>query len=126
MAAVMSVSDPETLGLLLPSWWNTVPAAHRLAQMNGCGPATWKLKFNTIWGLDISPACNVHDVEYAFGNSRSSADARLFANICLLIAQASLWLALPRLSRAFKMFLFVRKGGASFYHGELEREGEEA
>lgn len=104
--------------LALPSWWSTIPEAHRDAQMNGCGPSSWKLKLNTIWGLDVSPACNVHDVEYAFGNNRSSADARFFANLCLLIAQGSRWLFPLRMLRAFAMFTAVREGGAKHYLGE--------
>lgn len=114
----MELKLKHDIPLCLPSWWNQIKKEKRAAVMNGCGPSSWKTKFNTVWGLDIKDACNVHDVEYVFGNSRSSADARLFANLCLLIAARSSRILMPfRIIRAFTMYALVRESGWRFYSG---------
>lgn len=105
--------------LLHPSWWDSIPEDDRRRVMNGCGPAGWKASYipDTIWGVDVSTACDVHDCEYAYGNSRSSADARFLANLCLICADHGGLLTPLRILRAFTFFTAVRVFGAPYYKG---------
>jgi hypothetical protein len=65
--------------------------------INGCGPGGWKLDLisDTIWGLDISEACNIHDWMYTMGRTafdKRHADAVFYENLLLLInAEPSNW-----------------------------------
>jgi len=108
---------------------------------NGCGPAGWKggLVPDTIWGLDISEACNIHDADYEYGYSilfsgdlkdeyreegRLAADDRFLMNMCLIIRKESMfkWLAAIRSNRAKIYYMAVRELGADYYMpGDLQQ-----
>lgn len=107
------------VSLIYPAWWADYPASMRDAVMNGCGPSGWKARYipDTIWGVCVSRACDIHDVEYTWGTSRAAADARLFANICLTLAAHGGLLMPVRIVRAFVMFSAVRAFGGKFFKG---------
>lgn len=71
-----------------------------LAICNGCGAAGAKIDLipDGMYGLDISPACYAHDLDYALGETeadRRFADERLKRNLLTLIASGNpvMWLA---------------------------------
>jgi hypothetical protein len=104
----------------------------------GCGPggAGDKLVPDTMYGLDISPACRVHDWYYRFfpedtEEARAMAD-RIMKNNLLRIVEAHtknrvlLWL---RRRRCHTYYTMVRMFGApSYFHDrnaeEFEKEVE--
>ena len=74
------------LNLVLPSWWHTVSAEDKHKACNGVGPDFFPgwirdlLDRVFFWAAD---GVLVHDVEYAYGESKIMADLRLLGN-CLL------------------------------------------
>ena len=76
---------------------------------NGCGREGIEgvLVPDTIWGLDISPVCRVHDYMYIHADSRADedyADAIFGANLISIIQQKTKFRPLKwlRLRRAYK------------------------
>lgn len=76
---------------------------------NGCGREGFENRIvpDTIWGLDISPACRVHDYMYAHADTLADenyADAIFGANLISLIQQKTKFPPLKwlRLRRAYK------------------------
>ena len=62
--------------------------------VGGCGPGKWgdRLIPNSILGVDISPACDIHDYCYLIGETeegRTNADIELFANAFRILKQQS-------------------------------------
>jgi len=105
------------------------PEHHELnkAIANGCGTAGWKGKLvpDKIYGLRITPACQVHDVDYHFGKgivAKDQAD-RTFLNNMIRIIEAKKrswrWVTFLRLKRARKYYLSVKYfGGPAFWAGK--------
>ncbi len=97
---------------------------------------------NTIWGLDITPASDIHDVDYVYPKSfriyteaayhKRKADRRIYNNILALIDMHTRyeWLKDLRVSRTRKYyFVLLSCGNESFLDGktilfsnELERQ----
>ena len=97
----------------------------------GCGPggAGDKLVPDTMYGLDISPACRIHDWYYRFypedkEEARAMAD-RIMKNNLLRIVEANtkskvlLWL---RRRRCHTYYIMVRKFGGSSYFEDRNTE----
>ena len=80
-----------------------------ILQTNGCGRTgieDWLVP-DTIWGLDISPVCRVHDYMYLHAEKLAEenyADAIFGANLISLIQQKTKFAPLKwlRLRRAYK------------------------
>lgn len=103
--------------------------------VHGCGPGTgWKESLipDTIWGLSITGACNVHDFMYYAGENLTDKDEadRVFLNNILRTIDANTewgfmkWL---RRRRAYKYYEAVSHfGGPAFWKGKNmpESEGE--
>ena len=53
---------------------------------NGCGPkGAWiDLVPDDFLGLDIAPACDIHDAEYALNDNRFEADLNFLNNMAIL------------------------------------------
>lgn len=73
----------------IEEFWNLTPV--EIAKIaHGCGPGSgWKEKIipDTILGVCITPACNIHDVEYYFGDTsedKEEADLNLIHNALLI------------------------------------------
>jgi len=95
----------------------------RAAVANGCGAAGWKLDIvpDTIWGLEVTEACNIHDWMYAEGETihdKMTADRTLLNNLLRLIEAETRWgwLRWLRRKRALKYYQAVAEfGGPAFW-----------
>lgn len=93
---------------------------------NGCGAANAKFDFvpDTIYGLRISPACNIHDWMYHNGRTledKMEADRVMLNNILRLIKRDKKWFRPKFLMRrrALKYYYAVKYfGGPAFWSGK--------
>jgi hypothetical protein len=113
-------------GLFAPMSYRGAPKEVRDIAVNGCGTGGWKgaLVPETMWGLDIREACNIHDWMYLAGETiadKEEAD-RVFLNNLLRIIETDSrweWLAALRRRRALKYYEAVRVfGGPAFWNGK--------
>ena len=56
--------------------------AKKYREVNGCGSTTTKYVPDTIWGLEVTALCHIHDAMYAL--SKSEGDCDLSNNILLI------------------------------------------
>jgi len=75
------------------SFWNAT-GEKRARNCNGCGTEGWKgsLVPETVWGLRISLACDVHDWMYADGETlgdKEVADIIFLCNLLSIIRRAA-------------------------------------
>ena len=109
MSAVCRHFFPEWgTKLLCPLGMATAPMDTIMLTTNGCGRAgiEEKLVPDTIWGLDISPVCRVHDWMYSDADTLDDeefADGVFAANLVAYIRQksANRFMAALRLHRAY-------------------------
>lgn len=93
---------------------------------NGCGSAQAKFDFvpDSIYGMDISPACYAHDWDYHHGKTtddKRRADMRMLNNLLTLIQMQSAngFMRYIRNRRAFKYYDAVCIGGnRAFFAGK--------
>ena len=95
---------------------------------NGCGTSGWKGKLvpETMWGIRVTDACNVHDYDYHFGETladKKRADKRFLKNLRTLVKRGSKgWnkIFLPfRLVRCKTYYIAVARGGErAFFEGK--------
>lgn len=109
--------------LYAPESFINAPRAVRKAVTNGCGPGGWKLDLvpDTIYGLDVSAACNIHDWMYHEGETladKAAADRVLLNNLLRIINHETRFAPLRwlRRRRARKYYLAVKAfGGPAFW-----------
>lgn len=114
MAAPLTLYAPQ-------AFINATPE-QRASVSNGCGPSGWKLAFlsNYLFGLNIAPACDIHDWMYAFGETedqRNEAD-RVFRNNMLRIivyAGGGKFIRFLRCRKAKHYYKLVHDFGSVFY-----------
>ena len=88
---------------------------------NGCGSAKAKFDFvpDTIWGLNIAPACYIHDWDYYIGGDKKAkkqADKNFLINMKIIFRRAgSKWLVWPRIIRAYTYVTMVKLFGNSSF-----------
>jgi hypothetical protein len=93
----------------------------KLAVCNGCGSAKAKFDFvpDTVYGLSINPACNIHDWMYAKGKTNEDkleADRVFLHNMLRLIEKKGGCLKSLRRRRAWKYYKAVQMfGGTAFW-----------
>lgn len=111
----------KSLRLYAPeSYWTATPA-ERSAVCNGCGVAGWKGKLvpDSVWGLNISKVCDIHDWMYHHGVTeadRCEADRVFLNNLIRIINNHGGALAGLRRYRATTYYNAVhRYGGAAFW-----------
>lgn len=93
--------------------------------INGCGPGGWKGRLvpDTILGLSIHEACNIHDWMYHCGETiadKEEAD-RVFLNNCLRLIEVRGGLRLVvrlRMLLACTYYLAVKLFGGPFFWAE--------
>src|SRR3990172_1941758 len=120
-------ATPE--GLSCPESYLLASEAERREVCNGCGFAGAKFDFipDTIWGMPICPACDIHDWQYHEGNTnedKAVADRTFMNNLLRLIEQQDAWigrLLKPlRRRRTLKYYeAVVVFGGPAFWRGRL-------
>ena len=90
---------------------------------NGCGTAGWKgaLVPETMWGLNIQVACQIHDYDYwkyTSAKGKKIADDRFLLNLNRIIEDKTKWTIVKwmRKRRAYKYYLAVKyMGEEAFY-----------
>lgn len=98
----------------------------RARHCNGCGPKGILAGIvpDTMYGLNISEACNIHDWMYTFGTTledKIRADRMFLDNLVRLIHNAGGWSILRRLrrQRARTYYAAVKHfGGPAFWAGK--------
>jgi hypothetical protein len=109
-------------------YWLLDPEAHREI-CNGCGPKGFGLFVpDTIWGLPITEACDIHDFMYAMGETeedRREADRVFLNNLLRLVEGGCRWLRPLRRRRALTYARAVMAlGGPAFWSGKNPPETE--
>lgn len=97
---------------------------------NGCGPGgvlAWLIP-DTVWGLDITEACNIHDYMYVMGKTeadRNEAD-RVFRNNMIRLVDHAEGNWLIRKLRLYRVrtyyFQVSQYGGPYFWDGKNPSE----
>ena len=91
---------------------------------NGCGAKGGIKVPDTMYGLDITVGCNIHDWMFKYGKTYADmlfANAIFLLNLSIIIINNSSWFTLGlRLLRATKYFVAVAKYGASAYWVDKE------
>ena len=112
--------------LFAPSGYWTLTEAARDELCNGCGPdgILSILVPDTLYGLRITPACNIHDYMYALGKTiedKDSADRAFLNNMVRIVDAGTRWRWLKRLRiRRAKIYYraVAELGGAYFWAGK--------
>lgn len=121
------------LRLFAPASYWTCTEATRREVVSGCGPGRgWKafLVPETLWGLSIRAACDIHDWMYHLGETvddKKEAD-RVFLNNMIRIIEARTrwsWLKRMRLRRARIYYLAVCWFGGPAFWARKNRPDEE-
>ncbi|HQL08847.1 MAG TPA: hypothetical protein PLE35_04550 [Lentisphaeria bacterium] len=114
------------LNLVLPSWWHTVSAEDKHKACNGVGPDFFPgwirdlLDRVFFWAAD---GVLVHDVEYAYGESKIMADLRLLANCILCGGLAPRRVVLSAVAFAAVLF-FGRRAWKEGHNHEVDKKGD--
>ena len=104
-------------------YWDLSDQA-REEMLNGCGTRgiIGLLVPDTVWGLCITPACNIHDYMYSVGATIADKDEadRVFLNNMLRMIDDGIWvLKLPRIIRAKEYYEAVHLcGRPAFWSGK--------
>ena len=115
----------EYQGMVVPESYINATDEERAAVCNGCGTTGWKGKLvpDAIWGLCVTPACQVHDWMYHLGQTeqdKDEADMVFMRNLIRLINEAGGWLASIRRYRATTYYNAVAEAGdAAFWDGKV-------
>lgn len=110
----------EFEGLLVHRSYAEAAPEERAKVCNGCGTSGWKglLVPETMWGLDISSACQPHDWDYERGETeedKEQADILLLCNLLRIINDHGGWLAPLRRYRAMTYYNAVAEAGHSAF-----------
>ena len=109
--------------LFIPDSYRRATPLERSRYCNGCGGAatgwlSWLVNWlipDTIWRLDVTEACAIHDWSYAHGLGKKRSDLLFFFNLAILCSAGSRWLLLPRLIRCVVFYFAVTMFGRRFY-----------
>lgn len=101
--------------LIAPPEYYALTLEQKADICNGCGAKGSHLPIpDTIWGLDVREACNIHDFNYSEGRDKLHSDAVFVVNMVLLALFAfqapkgwRRWLLLP--ARVVLLFLRIRR-----------------
>lgn len=108
-----------------PEYWELTESEHKRI-CNGCGAKRGINVPDTIYGLRVTEACNIHDFDYHKGRTKADkdrADARLLYNLLQLIEAQTGWhqvvLKPLRRRRALKYYeAVVTFGDSAFWAGK--------
>lgn len=108
------------------SYWNLTDEAKKELTEGGCGPGgfgDWLVP-DTVYGLSIRKACQIHDACYALGETikdKKSADRTFLNNMLRIIYSGTKWWILRklRIRRAYTYYKAVKLfGGHAFWHNK--------
>lgn len=117
------------------SYWRLTPAA-KAEICNGCGGKNGRRVPGTIWGLEITEACNIHDYMYHVGRTeqdRAEADRAFLNNMLRIIEADSIKFSFLKQLRSYRAITYYRAvrdfGGPSFWNdknapGEMQIPAE--
>jgi hypothetical protein len=117
--------------LFSPETYKKLTATALAAIANGCGAVGWKIDLvpDTLYGLGIRAACDIHDYMYHTGETiedKNEAD-RVFLNNMLRLITAKTkhkWLRRLRRRRALLYYFAVKNfGGPAFWDGKQSTVG---
>lgn len=99
-------------GLIAPPDYLEADRYQRKVICNGCGTKGWKgaIVPDTIWGLDITECCNIHDWMYHYGMTDADkfrADVVFLLNMLFKIESGSSLLKALRRYRAMSYYTAV-------------------
>ena len=113
-----------TTNLWSPPGYRELSYIDKAEICSGCGTkgfGAWIVP-NTLWGLNIEEACNIHDYMYKFGETiedKNEADRTFLNNMIRTIEGTNKWLKPLRLRRAWKYYEAVAHfGGPAFWSGK--------
>lgn len=130
----LEVREVKGVPLLAPwEYWTLDEEKKEELELGGCGPGGIGdfLVPDTVWGLSIRPACEIHDYMYADGRTwddKRLADKVFLANMSSIIkarTRSRLLLHL-RLLRARTYYRAVRDFGALSFHGREPLTAEDS
>lgn len=116
----------KTVCLYAPEGYVAASPEVRSQLTNGCGAGGWKLDLvpDSLLGLDILPACNIHDWMYSAGETladKQEADRVFLNNMLRLIeTDSSCWI-LKHIRRKLARGYFEAVehfGGPAFWEGK--------
>ena len=112
----------ECRGLIAPDdFWYTDDTELALLA-GGCGPGgvgDWFVP-DTAYGLNIKPACFIHDYLYSLGSTpwdKNEADEVFLDNLRYIVNERGGWLRRVRLCRVYSYYLAVSWFGNSAFRG---------
>ena len=113
--------------LFRPKSYRYATAAEKDLICNGCGAADAKFDFvpDTVYGLSITPACNIHDWMYHFAEATNEEKEKcdrifLFNMLRIVNDKKGIWMKLRR-RRVWKYYKAVQMfGGPAFWEGKNE------
>jgi hypothetical protein len=112
----MTVLITSDAGLVAPAAYFGMTAERKAVVCNGAGPKKFGwLVPDTLYGLSITEAANIHDFMYAIGHNRKEADDVFLKNMLTLINERGGFFKHLRRSRAKWYFRAVRWFGGGFY-----------
>jgi hypothetical protein len=86
---------------------------------NGGGPKGWGwLIPDTMWGLSMTKAFDIHDYDYYIGTDKDVADLRMYKNCKALIDRRGGCFRRLRLMRLTLYYQAVSKLGGLFYNSK--------
>ena len=107
--------------LFKPKGYSALSADEKAKICNGCGSkglGGWLVP-ETVWGLNITDCCNIHDYMYSQGatlQDKEYADRIFLNNLVRKIDSGSKLFRWPRRRRALKMYWAVNTfGEAAFW-----------
>lgn len=88
---------------------------------NGCGPAGWKVDLvpDSMYGLSIAEACNIHDFSYYIGETtedKEFADKAFLENLNTIIDNKG----------GNRLIVWLRKRRAKTYYLAVSKFGDDA
>ena len=111
--------------LFKPKGYSALSAGEKHKICNGCGSkglGGWLVP-DSIWGLNITDVCNIHDYMYSRGTTlqdKEYADRVFLNNLVRKIDDNNKWFRFLRRRRALKMYWVVKTfGEAAFWDNKV-------
>ena len=120
----MAWTQQSGVRLFCPLTYQRASKQERDKVCNGCGAANAKFDFvpDTIYGLNINDACNIHDWMYSKGKTiedKQEADRVFLNNMLRIIEAKGGFLKVFRRMRAIKYYgAVVDMGGPAYWAGK--------